>query len=194
MNSKSGSRTKTTVFATASILAVALVLILAGSSSLPPKCVEFTTVASSPSNGIPRQVSVIVSNVSDSPLLCNFMADMKSPWFEVAYTTNGSWHDDVILSFGGGSGIIPPRQAEKGAIAIPDGATKLRIGLHITSLTWRGRLAWKTLGTTNSRLRSLTGFLMAMDLRNRSRTEWTKESSVASLGATNDPTGRAPNR
>ena len=182
------------VLVTASLVAAALFLISAVKSSMPPKCVGFTVISTSLSNGVPRQVLVAVSNVSDSPLLCNFMADMKSPWFEVAYTTNGAWHDDVILSFGGGSGIIPPHQAEKGAIAIPDGATKLRIGLHITSLTWRGRLAWKTLDTTNSRLRSLTGFLMAMDLRNRSRTEWTKESSVASLGATNDPTGRAPNR
>ena len=145
-------------------------------SPLKPRYVNLAAIPISFSNGITQEYSISVSNTSNTTLLCNFFNQFMCPWFTVVSEKNAVWGEQEILSPGGGSGLLLPHQAQSRVSAVPTDATKFKIGLHFTSLSWRGLVAWKIL-TSSSRkqIRNFAGFLMRMDFRSRSQTNWSEE-------------------
>jgi hypothetical protein len=162
------------------VSAAIFVLIVATPPPFRARCLQFT-LSQVPSNTVPAlSCSVAVSNLSDSPVL--YAGGFNKLWLRVAYSTNGIWHYTRVWTPGGGNGVLPPHTEIKDTVEVPLGATAVKLGLPITSLTWRGRFAWYVVGHCPEALYPVARLFMAPDERRRSRTEWSREYSVQGDG------------
>lgn len=117
--------------------------------------------------------SVMISNASTSAVM--FPGGGNKAWLHVAYLTSNGPRSAQVRTPGGGDGVILPGGQLTNFLEIPEGVTQLRVGLPVTSLTWRGRLAWQLAGShLSSALRPLIGFLLGRDEKVRSITEWSE--------------------
>lgn len=179
---RKGKAVKKALLAVAAVglSAVIFVLIVATPPPSQSRCLQFT-VSQGPSNSAANpSCSVAVSNVSDSPVL--YAGGFNKIWLEVAYRTNGVWQNTRVWTPGGGNGVLPPHAGIKDTVEVPFGATAVRVGLPITSLTWRGRFAWYVVGHCPEALYPVARLFMAPDERRRSGTEWSNDYAVQSAG------------
>ena len=167
------------------LLLTALVVELLLVSPHPARILRFQRTVVPSSNGLPMVYTVCVSNTSQYPLLCDFMGDFKSPWFKILYLSNGvwynneQWYESIDIAKWGGSGVLTALGGGSANVKVPDGATKFKVGLDVTVLTWRGRIGWKLLNSRFGRvLKSLSVYLVKSDMTNQSRTEWSEEYSL----------------
>lgn len=152
-----------------------------------PISLKVTPILSS--NDGPRRFSVAVSNLSDSTL--QFVGSARHVRFAIKYLTNGTWGTSNVLIFSGGPGLLAPHDTLSDTINVPPDATAFTVGLDVTSLTWRGRLAWSLLGSRfETSLHPIMAHLIAQDEKYRSRTEWSEEFAI---GEITTPSNAAPN-
>jgi hypothetical protein len=164
------------------LICLAVSLLLNSNQRVSSRCLVFTNGPILYSNGHPRSCSVTVSNATDSVL--QFAGGFNKFWFQIDYVDNGVWQRSYVRTPGGDDGLLPPHKALRDTIDVPEGTEALRVGLEITSLTWRGRLAWLIAGSSFGKfLKPVAGFLLVRDERNRSKTEW---SDVYHLASTNN--------
>jgi len=179
---------------------------------LPSSSIAFSFKTISSSNGLPASCAVTISNVSDH--LIQIFGGLKSSWFLVAYLTNGVWSNYEVPSVNRGYDILYPHTEGTSFISVSAGVSALKVSIHYTSLTWRGRLAWSLLGSDlyqnyqrklgsllrhddwrskagwlvndscDTLLDSITGFFSRQDRRVRSKTEWSQEYPLTSAGQT----------
>ena len=75
--------------------------------------------------------------------------------------------------------MMSAHENKTGAVELPREASAFRVGLHVTSLTWRGKVAWRFgLSPFQGVLRPLASFLMPSGTQSRSRTEWSSQCPV----------------
>jgi hypothetical protein len=162
------------IAATLAVVCSAAWLFVRLPSAAPPKVLEFAMGQVFFSNGIPRSCSVVLSNTSGDPI--SYYGGVRGPWFDMAYLTNDVWQHCSVRTVAGGDGVTQAHEATESIVEIPDGATAVKFGLHFTSLTWRGRLAWGMVGSpVRDVLRPVAGFLLHQDEKGRSKTEWSEE-------------------
>ena len=93
--------------------------------------------------------------------------------------SNGVWLVKYDFSVTHHHLLLRPHEFVKYEADLPKNFTKLKIGLDITSLTWRGRLGWDIY---QSRFSSaglpLALFLFQADYKKRSKIEWSREYDV----------------
>ena len=154
---------------------------LATNPPLPPVRSIVLEVAPLPSSdSVSRGCALLVSNASNYSV--EYAKGFNKIWVEIAYVSNDVWQTHEVRTPGVGSFLLAPRAVIKDTIKVPETATVFKVGLHITSLTWRGRFAFRMSGSAISgRLAPLTGFLLVQDEKKRSRTEWSDEQNVAYL-------------
>ncbi len=114
--------------------------------------------------------SVLFSNASNYDV--QYPGGFGRTWFETAFLKNHVWESGRVSTAGGGLGVLAPHQVVVETIEVPEGVTELKLGLSITSLTWRGRTAWRILLHWPEFLRPLCGFLLTQDERKRSTIDW----------------------
>jgi hypothetical protein len=154
--------------------------------AMPVKNLCFSATPAVEGNGSNGLYSITVSNCSDFSVLYPFLGG-TGPWFSVQCLTNGEWHDCHVRGVGGGTAVIAPHQLKQGSIRVPREASAFKVGLHITSLTWRGRAAWSIgTGRFQRTLGPIVGpLLMPSDVRRRTKTEWSGEHSTDTAFSTN---------
>jgi hypothetical protein len=127
---------------------------------------------------------VIVSNTSGYPI--EYPGGFGKVWFDINYISNGLSRSASVWTPGGGVGLLNAHEIIKDSIEIPMGASEFRIGVAITSLTWRGILGRSlVIGTDRDILRLCGAFMRRLDLRNRSKTEWSDEVHIIRGGSMN---------
>ncbi len=170
----------------AMIIGIGLYSALTVVPAMPAKNLWFSATPVTERNGSNGLYSVIVSNCSGFSILYPFLGG-TGPWFSVECLTNGQWHDCHVHGIGGGTGVMAPHETRLGSIRIPKEALAFRVGLHITSLTWRGRAAWSIgAGPLQRTLGPIAGpLLMPSDVRTRTKTEWSGEHSIDTAVSTN---------
>lgn len=148
---------------------------------LPPARSLVLEVAPLPSDDrVSRGCSLLVSNTSEYPV--EYAKGFNKVWVQIAYKSNGVWETHEVRTPGVGSFLLAPRAVLKDNFKVPETATAFKVGLHMTSLTWRGRFAFRMSGSKTSRqLAPLMGFLLVQDEKKRSTTEWSDEQDVAHL-------------
>lgn len=148
---------------------------------LPPLrsiVLEITPLPSS--DNVSRGCALAVSNASNYPV--EYAKGFNKIWVDIAYVSNGVWQTHEVRTPGVGSFLLAPHAVIKDTIKVPEAATVFKVGLHSTSLTWRGRFAFRMSGSQIGRhLAPLMGFLLVQDEKKRSRAEWTEEQNVAHL-------------
>jgi hypothetical protein len=168
------------VFAICVVVAVTgLSVILRSASPTPVPSQHFLKITLSMipvSNGLPNRCSILVSNISASPV--EYCGPASSPLFHVFYFANDTWHDYWTISYGRGLETIPACGYIKTTLDIPQGATALKLGLDITSFTWRGATGWRLIGKGPAIVNTLAGFLVRQDEKVRKVTEWSAECRV----------------
>jgi hypothetical protein len=149
-------------------------LTLTDPPSIPARSLEFIIAPSVSSSELNKTISITLSNCSDCPVM--YRGGIKSPWYEISYVSNGVACESSLQTVDGGPGKLPPHTLLRSEINIPEGASVLKIGLTFTSLTWRGRVAWATVGGSFESLRGpLARFLASGDIKTRSKIEWSDE-------------------
>ena len=117
---------------------------------------------------------VLVSNSSSYPV--EYAKGFNKFWFEIAYLSNGVWQTFEVRTPGVGSWLLAPHGLVTDTIKVPEAASVFKVGLHITSLTWRGRFAFRMSGSRfNGFFGPLLGFLLVQDEERRSNMEWSDE-------------------
>lgn len=150
-------------------------------SSISGKILSFTLTPLMSSNSTPRLCSVVIANTSGSPVM--FAGGFNKAWLQIDYLTTNGWRSDQIRTPGGGNGVLQPNQQLTNTVEVPEAASKLRVGLPVTSLTWRGRLAWRVAGNRSVEvLMPLAGFLLRQDEKARSRTDWSGDYVPRNVG------------
>ncbi len=158
------------------LLLTAVVLVFVASPSPPPpvRSLDISLSPISQSGADPAVWEVTISNRSSFPVL--YAGGFGRVCLKTAFLTEEGWKHDVRLMPGGGSGVISPGETVKDSVKIPRGVTRAKIGLGITSLSWRGKLAWRISRTRFQwPLRSVVHYLLEKDLRGRRSTEWSEE-------------------
>jgi hypothetical protein len=119
---------------------------------------------------------VVISNASDYCVLYPIFGGLKEPMLYTKYSTGGAWSESRGNSIATGDGLMRPHEVKATKVEVPERTTGFKVGLFITSLTWRGRLAWRTTQTQPQRALAPIGrFLMQKDTRARSVTEWSEQ-------------------
>jgi hypothetical protein len=99
--------------------------------------------------------------------------------FEIAYISNGVWQPYQVWTPGREDRLLAPHEVVNDSIHVPGDDDLFKVGLHITTLTWRGRLALRLSESRISRyLKPLTGFLIVQDEKKRSTVEWSEVHNV----------------
>lgn len=175
---------KRLLFAMAITTAITVLYVVAmPSPSGPNKSLEFIIASELVrSNGV-ASAPVVVSNVSNCPV--EYAGGFGSAWLEVGVSTNGVWRYEKLRTPGGGLAYLGSHRAFSQCVPIPPGVTRWKIGLAITSLTWRGKSAWRMLPDPGV-FRPICGYLLAKDERSRSVTEWSVEYIIAGDTAIRD--------
>ncbi len=133
-----------------------------------------------------RQYHVAITNISGVPILCT-TSMRKTVWPHVLYLRRGIWEEAVEeRRLAGGTGVMYPNDYGIGAVAVPSDAEAMRIGMHLTSLSWKGRLGWQIL-EIRKRGTLISNSLVSWDTKHRSRTEWSIDYQLR------DVTNRSPN-
>jgi hypothetical protein len=153
--------------------------------SLPPARSLVLDVEPIPSDdNISRRCALLVSNISEFPV--EYAEGFNKLWVEITYKSNGVWITHEVRTPGVGSFLLAPHAVLRDTFNVPETATVFKVGLHITSLTWRGRFAFRMSRSKTSRhLSPLIGFLLVQDEKNRSTTEWSEVQDVARLWKVN---------
>jgi len=154
---------------------------LATNPPLPPARSIILEVAHLPSSdSVSRRCTILVSNASNYSV--EYAEGFNKIWFEIAYVSNGVWQTYEVRTPGVGSFLLAPHAVVKDTVKVPETTSVFKVGLHITSLTWRGRFAFRMFGSKIGRhLGPLMGFLLVQDEKKRSRTEWSDEQNVTHL-------------
>jgi hypothetical protein len=156
------------------IIGAALCRVLCFPTPLSSRCLDFKVAARLPVQKAPRTFFVVVSNASDCT--AEYGAGFNKVWFSIAYLTNGVWQTDVVYTPGGGPALLKAHDTRRDNIVVPENATAFKVGLSVTSLTWRGRFAWVIAGSRFSELlKPLSRSLHVRDQKNRSTIEWSDE-------------------
>lgn len=161
--------------AAVTIASVALValgfLVVRPPAQISGRAVSFALLRSIATNRTSSSCSVLISNMSECPVM--FAGGFNRAWLEIDYLSASGRCSVVGRTPGGGNRILLPHQTLTTGLEIPQGAMQLRVGLAVTSLTWRGRLAWRLAGSRGGKfLRPLIGALLGRDEKRRSRMEW----------------------
>ena len=110
-----------------------------------PRSLCFTIFPITSNNVSLLACPVIVSNASDCPL--EYTEGFGKLSFNISYRANGVWKISSISTEGSsGTGLMAPHAVRKDSIKIPKNADAIKLGLDVTSLTWRGRFAWYLAG------------------------------------------------
>ena len=153
-------------------------VVLLNPPSMPPKSLAFTIKSTRSSNNSPTTISVLLSNASQYPVL--FKAGSDQPWFRIAYLSNGVWTQSSLRTPDGGERILRTGESAASMIEVPESAGAVRVGLSITSLTWRGRVAWWLLVNQSQTVFGLVeSFLASIEERRRSTNEWSNIFVIA---------------
>jgi hypothetical protein len=144
------------------MLLAAFGFVLVHRAPLPPRTLEFRIEPAGPSDPATATHSVTISNKSDFRL--GFRSGVHQPWFQIAFLVGEEWHTSQVHTFENGDMFLEPHSTDKGTICVPKEASKARVGLWVTSLTWRARCAKWLAGTRVSNvLRPAIGFLWKLD-------------------------------
>jgi hypothetical protein len=142
-------------------------------SPVNSQCLTFDVIPIGSSDDF-RTFAVSVSNISESTV--ELLGDIHRIDFTVVYLTNGSWRTGSTQILTAGPVLVLPGQVEHDSIRVPAGAAAFKVGLAITSLTWRGRFAWFCLGSRfESLLHPIMARLIGQDERCRTQFEWSKD-------------------
>lgn len=162
--------------AAGTLLLLGVWLIATPWSHEPPSSLRFTVLPINATNSLTRSYAVAVSNASELYILHAFWGHPGNPWLDVAFLNNGIWRSVSRPGIGGGSTVLCPHGVEKGTIEVPAVAEAFKVGLDVTSLTWRGRIAW-TIGQSRCQrvLRPMVTFLMPLDTNKHAKLEWSRE-------------------
>jgi hypothetical protein len=131
------------------------------------------------SNALSTECKALISNTS--PFNLEYYGGGESFF---AICTNDVWGQIHIHTLDCGYTILPPGHSVTNILRIPKGATKIKVGFPMTSLTWRGNTAWYLAAHFPSGLfRSLGGFLLQKDESKRNVWVWSDEYSLTNLQA-----------
>jgi hypothetical protein len=145
--------------------------------SPPQRSVVFTVLPVFASNNTAQTCTVIVSNASDHTVV--YTEGFGRIWFDVDYKSNAVWQHYRIET-NGGPALLQPHGVKKNSITVPAGATEIRVGMELTSLTWKGQLAFRIFRSNfGGSVRPIIHFLLVQDESKRSRTEWSETFSVS---------------
>ena len=169
---------------------ITLWMVLITPSSAPSKCIDFSFVQTPSSNGIRKLITITLSNCSDNTV--EYYGGEKSPWYQIAYESNGVLCHTSVSSIDRGYGRLHSHDAIKSGLNLPIAASSVKVGLSITSLTWRGNTAWSLVGDRFDWVqRPVVGFLLRQDEKYRTKTEWSKEYLLIETNETiNIPLGK----
>jgi hypothetical protein len=145
-------------------------LVIISPPARPQKSIDISVTELSVISGIGRVCTVQLSNVSNCHV--QFAGGFGRTWYETEFLTNGTWEYGKVRTPGGGDQVLKPCQAITEIVEVPEGIYELRIGLSITSLTWRGQTAWHLYKHFPAWFRPLRGYLLVQDERKRSTVEW----------------------
>jgi len=148
--------------------------IISSPPSPPLKSIDFKIIPVLSTNTFSRQYLVTVSNASEYPL--QYTGDGKKLWFHIAFASNNIPRNEYRRTDFGYTGLFAPHEVKTDFVSIPVEVKKFKIGIEIISLTWRGKLAWQSIGSRFSdALRPLTLYLIQQDEKRRSKTEWSDD-------------------
>jgi hypothetical protein len=116
---------------------------------------------------------VVISNASEFSVLYPIYGALKDPMVYIKSANGGQWQEAHGSSIAIGDGVMRPHEVKTTSVEVPERTTRFKVGLYITSLTWRGRLAWCT--APNRPLAPIGRFLMKKDATTRSATEWSEQ-------------------
>lgn len=159
----------------------ALGWLVAVNPPLPPaRSLVLKIVPRRSGNGVSRECTLLVSN--SSSFAVEYAKGFNRIWVDLAYTSNDVWQTYEVRTPGVESCLLVPHAVMTNSIIVPENATAFKVGLYVTSLTWRGQLAFRmSYGAISRYLRRLTGLLLVQDEKRRSREEWSDEQNVADL-------------
>lgn len=146
---------------------------------LPPaRSIMLEVAPLSSANSVSGIYTVIVSNASNYPV--TYAEGFNTILFTIAYMSNGVWQTFQVTTPGSDAWLLAPHGVVTDAIQVPEAASVFKVGLSITSLTWRGQFAFRMSGSRFSEhFKPLMGFLLVQDRERRSKTEWSDEQKVA---------------
>ena len=137
--------------------------------SPPTQSLAFATAFQSRKGTDWRKYMVTVSNTTAYTV--EYGKGFNKLWFEIAYASNGVWMTTNVTTPGVESCFLLPHAVLTDSIFVPGDSGPFKIGLHITSLTWRGRFAVSSAHSRYLyRLKDFTGLLLVQDQRRRSST------------------------
>lgn len=164
------------------LAAVALWLIVSRSPPPLKASLAFAVAPTRTNDPFCRSYSVVISNSSKFYVLYPISGGLKEPMVYIKYITPAGWQESYGTSVGKGDGLMRPHEVKRTNIEIPEGAAGFKVGLYITTLTWRGRLAWQTVeGRPQRALAPIGRFFMQKDTRTRSVTEWSEQYTPGDL-------------
>lgn len=140
---------------------------------MPTRSLAFGIRMTAPTNEALNTISIVLSNVSKYPVL--FPAGFRQPWFRVAYVSNGVWAENAMRTPGGGKQLLKPHESLQSVIEVPKNAEAAKVGLRITSLTWRGELGlWLFTHCNQGILGQIQSWLSRTEQQRRSTNEWSE--------------------
>lgn len=149
-------------------------LALIASPSAPSRSLDFVIKPKVADFGLQNTLTIVLSNCSDCTLL--YDGTSRTPGYEVIYSINSSLHTNSLASIGENHKNLPPHSIITSQVEIPREVNSVRVGLYVTSLTWRGRAALVLNGRgLSSVLDPITRLLARQDIEKRSKFEWSDE-------------------
>jgi len=168
-------------FRGAIVCAFLLILLIFGlvlsPSPVSQRSLDIRAITAS-SNEFKNQIGIEVSNASKNVVSYNLGRTVH-----IAFLRSGSWATNGIRHWFKEDVILNPSYTHTftNFAEIPDGSSKVKIGVAYLSYSWRGNLAEKL--PHAGFFQAVAEFLYSLDEAKRSREEWSDEYSITNLGA-----------
>jgi hypothetical protein len=148
----------------------------------PPNHSLILTIRPDLSNkSIPGDYMITLSNYSDHSV-------EYSTHVIASYMVGDLWLTSNVSGGGNNSGLLRPKRTQHGFVQMPNNATRIKVGVYYTSLTWRGALDYDTIDLP---LRGIyvpmLGFLLMQDEKHRTKIDWSQVYSLNELNSTRQP-------